>query len=250
MPQIKRVEDKWKHLREGLFGNTEPFVTLEAVTTPIRYGLGEYGCTSLDQHGNMKWDAIESLSALAASTSYGSKDKIDTPEKAAALNRKLIQLGHTVPLEAIQFNFHISGISKTCGAQLSRHRCGQGHVSASRRFKKAMPRYVYPTLDYFEHESQVNVIFNLLSHQNEMAFLKYQELLKGEVYPKLHKEDARMILAVSYATERSQWMNARALRDLFRLRLASDSEWEIRRLAWMIFDLVKPLMPSLFDDIV
>lgn len=49
--------------------------------------------------------------------------------------------------------------------------------------------------------------------------------------------------------ERVWWINARALRDFFRLRLAPDAEWEIRRIALMLYDIVIELTPSLFEDI-
>ena len=65
----------------------------------------------------------------------------------------------------------------------------------------------------------------------------------------IHKEDARFVIPVSTATERSWWINVRALRDFFRLRLAKDAEWEIRRLAQMMFNIVYPLLPSLFEDV-
>lgn len=40
----------------------------------------------------------------------------------------------------------------------------------------------------------------------------------------IHKEDARLVIPVSTATERTWWINVRALRDFFRLRLAKDAE--------------------------
>jgi hypothetical protein len=33
------LKDPWKHLREGLFGNVEPEITLEAVTCPLAPSL-------------------------------------------------------------------------------------------------------------------------------------------------------------------------------------------------------------------
>jgi thymidylate synthase ThyX len=65
----------------------------------------------------------------------------------------------------------------------------------------------------------------------------------------MHKEDARFVIPVSTATERSWWINMRAFRDFLRLRLAPDAEWEIRRLAQIMFNMVYPLMPSLLEDI-
>jgi thymidylate synthase (FAD) len=266
MARFERIKDKWKHLREGLYGNVEPKVTLEAVTVPLRRGSQndiesarfdprKYHYLTKPYINTLDWDSIEQLPALAAGVSYGSKEKMESDsEKAIALNRNLIKRGHFTPLEAIQLNFHISGISKACGAQISRHRIGQGHVSASRRFKTAEPKFIYPVLDYIDNETYVEGAYSLISASNRDAYETYVDIREGKRgycgQPPLHKEDARVVLPISYATERTWWINVRALRDFFRLRLAADSEWEIRRLAWMMYDMVAPLLPSLFEDLM
>lgn len=244
------MKDPWKHLREPLFGNTEPEVRLEAVTCPVIKNIKPeplywLDISGEDIDGQVDWRKIEQLPAIAAGTSYGSREKITgDPEKARKLNKKLIGLGHHTPLESIQFNFHISGISKACGAQMSRHRIGQGHVSASRRFQEQKPRFVYPMLEYYTDQYAVGPIYAELEQINEKAYETYR-VLRDDFCAK--KEDARLVMPVSTATERSWWVNARALRDFLRLRLAPDAEWEIRRLANMILDVVKPLTPSLFE---
>jgi thymidylate synthase (FAD) len=259
MAKFERVEDKWKHLRKDLYGNVEPKVKLEAITMPL------YPCTDLEgnpkeepefQYDHTCYDniygihfkAIEQLPAIAAGVSYGSKEKMENDsERAIKLNKKLISQGHLTPFESVQLNFFVSGISKICGAQISRHRVGQGHVSASRRFQTAEPRFVYPTLDYIDDEGEAS---SYLSRLSQIYSESYQYYYKWFRDMGLHKEDSRLCLPISYATERTWWINVRALRDFFRLRLAADSEWEIRRLAWMMYDLVCPLMPSLFEDIL
>ena len=161
---ILTMDDPWKDLRKDLFGNVEPEVKLEGITMPISYRSQEYvdekdwmidgGYWIPSEEFGVEWADIEKLPALAAGTSYGSKEKLKgDPERAIKLNKNLIKMGHHTPLEAIQLNFHISGISKTCGAQVSRHRVGQGHVSASRRFQEQKPAFVYPMLSYIKDEN-------------------------------------------------------------------------------------------------
>jgi len=234
MAKFERVNDKWAELRRGLdlFGAVELEVRLAAITTPI-------GSEASRQH------ATEMIPAVAASVSYGSTEAIQmNPDRALALNKKLIIMGHHTPLEAIQFNFFVTGISKSCGAQISRHRIGQGHVSSSRRFQSGDVGFIYPLLDYIDDKEVVRNLLLEYSRLNQMVAREYKAKLAGAV----KKEDARLVLPVSRATQRYWFINARALRDFLRLRLASDSEWEIRRLAWMLFDIVKPMLPSLFYD--
>jgi thymidylate synthase (FAD) len=262
MPKFERVEDRWAMLRKDLYGNVEPEVTLEAITLPVKYpaehvvgnrvdsftDMLQVNLSRPDLAGPARIDArdIEQLPAIAAGVSYGSKEKLEgDSERCIKLNRKLIEQGHHTPLEAIQLNFFVSGISKACGAQISRHRAGQGHVSASRRFKTAGAGFIYPTYEYLDKE-RVLVELEIDELNNKASYGRYETKRKSGV----KKEDARMVLPVSYATERSWFINARALRDFFRLRLAADAEWEIRRVAWMMYDMVVGLLPSLFEDMV
>jgi thymidylate synthase (FAD) len=255
------MPDPWKDLREDCFGNVEPRVKLEGITTPLEYPDDSDRPGSIGDSPGVgalvEKREIEIMPALAAGTSYGSREKLEGDlERALKLNRNLIKLGHHTPLEAIQMNFHISGISKACGAQISRHRVGQGHVSASRRFQEQGPRFVYPMLAYLREEETVRMWLQKLSDVNKNAYESYMEMRGRDtdqtdkaVDQYLHKEDARMAIPVSTATERSWWINVRALRDFFRLRLAKDAEWEIRRVAQMMFNISCPLFPSLFEDI-
>jgi thymidylate synthase (FAD) len=268
--RFERVKDKWKDLRKDLYGNVEPEVTLEAITMPIKMGL-DYPRGPLDavhqqiinkdvvttpciKGFNFDFQEIEKLPALAAGVSYGTKDKLENDsDKAIQLNKKLIKMGHLTPLESIQINFGISGISKACGAQISRHRIGQGHTSVSRRYKEAEPYFVYPALGSIDDESEALQMLKNLEAAYDEAFADYsrfRDIHNSSGYKHvMKKEDARLVLPISYATERTWWVNVRALRDFFRLRLAADAEWEIRRLAWMMYDIVVGLLPSLFEDL-
>jgi thymidylate synthase (FAD) len=223
------------------FGNQEPEVILEAVTAPVEVLRKSVSDAEF-------WSTVEAMPAWSAAISYGSREKLaGAHDKKISLNRKLIELGHHTPLESIQFNFHVVGISKACGAQLSRHRIGQGHVSSSRRFQSQGMSFVYPLLAYIKTEAEAKAALNTISDVNKKAFEIYEKLREESG---LHKEDARRVIPVASSQERIWWVNARALRDFFRLRLPKDAEWEIRRMAIMVFNIVSKVAPSLFQDII
>ena len=226
------ISDPWFSLRQSNFGNEEPEIKLIAITTPI----GSYDPE--DPKGN-----IECIPAIAAGTSYNKE--ANSIEKAKALNKKLIKMGHNVPIESIQYNFHITGLSKAAGAQMSRHR-SQNHVSLSRRYTQQQPKFVYPTLNYMKNEDEVEATYKLMSGACENAYRAYKFLIDTGA----KKQDARLVMPVNVATTRNAWANARALRDFFRLRLDPAAEEEIRRLAFMLLDIVYTATPSLFEDIV
>ncbi|MFQ5910743.1 MAG: FAD-dependent thymidylate synthase, partial [Thermoplasmata archaeon] len=63
------------------------------------------------------------------------------------------------------------------------------------------------------------------------------------------KQDARFVLPNACESKIVVTMNARSLRNLLRLRLARDAQWEIRKLATKMFDLVYEVAPELFEDL-
>lgn len=222
------MQDRWKSLRSELcFGNVEPEVDLVAITQP---------------QGILKNWYTEDLPALLAPVSYGSE--IDNYEKAENLNRKLIKMGHHVPLEFCAFQFRLTGISKSCSSQIARHWMSS-QVSSLRRYRTQDTKFVYPMLSNETDEEFVRTLYGLLSTHNELAMAIYQTLRHAGV----PKQDARRVIPVCSAVEKYLCINARSLRNFFHLRLASNAEWEIRRLAEIILGIVTGVTPSLFEDI-
>lgn len=228
--------DPWRHLRENLFGNVEPEVKLISVSTPVElHDTGQLlyeGVTTVN---------IEAQVAKAAAVSTGVE-----PKDVSKLNKNLIALRHYTPLEAVQFSFHVSGISKACGAQISRHRIGQGHVSSSRRYQSQEPAFVYPILEKVTDPQTAAITYDRLNDIYQASFLEYTRLRSMGI----SKGDARYLVPVASAQERIWWINARALRDFFGLRLHASAESEVRRLANLLLGIVSVVTPTLFFDFI
>ena len=238
------MTDKWKKLRdEGLWANVEPEVELRSMTVPVTIEDDVYvqPVTELRFCPNYKWSksGIESQVSEAAIVSTGAQVKDQD-----SLVRKLINMGHHTPLEAIQFNFRITGISKACGAQMSRHRVGQGHVSSSRRYQTQGIQFVYPLLENIDDEDVARRAYCVIQDSYKQAYSEYQGLRSLGV----KKGDCRYLIPTASASERIWWVNARALRDFLRLRLHPTAEAEIRRLANLLLDIVIKITPTLFED--
>jgi thymidylate synthase (FAD) len=234
------MQDKWRHLREKLWANAELSVELIAMTIP-----GSFDNEDSSHYFNASGvrfyaEHVEPIVAQAASVSTGV-----TTKNHASLTRKLIELKHYTPLEAIQFNFRITGISKACGAQMSRHRIGQGHVSSSRRYQEQSVEFVYPLLDNINSEVTARAVYATTSDSYKAAYDKYLSLRHLGV----KKGDARYLIPTASAQSRIWWINARALRDFLTLRLDQAAEPEIRRLALTVLTIVTKLTPNLFYDI-
>lgn len=227
------MEDKWTYLRKDLFGNVEPEVTLIGISSPVT--LVESGKFEPVLDDN----AIEAQVANAASVSTGV-----TPKEALDLNRKLIKMGHHVPLEFCTYTFLISGISKACSSQISRTRISS-IVSSSRRYQTQKAAFVYPPMLGVTDESVVKRAYSLLSEANEEALTRYNTMRKEGI----KKGDARYVMPVGCAVSKAWHINARSLRNFLNLRLDPAAEEEIQRVAYKILNIVVKVTPSLFEDI-
>lgn len=234
------IIDKWKHLRGGLWANIEPSVELIGMTVTGGIDVDSHGTSYFRSEGLcFHPEHFNRFISDVATVSTGTK-----PKDHESLNRKLIQLGHHTPLEVIQYTFKVSGISKAAAAQISRHRIGQGHVSSSRRYQEQGVSFVYPLLDNIEDEQDAKQAYILIQDTYQQAYANYIGLRKLG----LKKGDARYVIPTASAQERVWWINARALRDFLRLRLHPTAEAEVRRLSYMILNLVSAITPTLFED--
>jgi len=116
---------------------------------------------------------------------------------------------------------------------------------STRYIDKSQAKFVYNTYHYIDDEKTVKILYSADSDCVTQAIQRY-ELLRclGA-----RKEDARKVIPVSYATSCYMQINARSLRNLFKLRLDKKAEWEIARLATVMYDLVMMTAPSLFEDL-
>ena len=64
----------------------------------------------------------------------------------------------------------------------------------------------------------------------------------------VRKEDARFVLPNAAETRIVMTMNFRELRHFFRLRLAPEAQWEIRRVALEILKQLAPHAPTVFGE--
>ncbi|MEA2102407.1 MAG: FAD-dependent thymidylate synthase [Thermodesulfobacteriota bacterium] len=223
--------DRWQYLRKGLFRNEEPLIKLIGVTAPSEEMCRE-GVTT------------ETLPAYTARQSHESQG---TYEDDLHLNQKLIKWGHDTPLEAVQFVYLVTGVSKSLAGQWTRHRQGIGWTFRSTRYVKASENtFVYPALEYMDSENAVREIYAVYDREHRHAIDTYAALREKGV----RNQELRRLMPVGWATSAYVYTNARALRHFFALRLSRAAEWEIRRLAYNMFDQVMQVAPTLFEDIV
>lgn len=147
--------------------------------------------------------------------------------------------GHMSVFEHAYFTFHVSGISRACLAQLTRHR----HFSPSVRSQRYCDEstigcIIPPTVT----EEQYDILMQSYSDSiDKYAFLTSSGMAK---------EDARMVLPNAAETELYMSMNARALIEASHLRLCNRAQDEIRTMFGKMKEEVKKVSPEIAEMMV
>lgn len=186
-------------------------------------------------------------------------------EKKENLIGHMLQRGHFGPTEHVSATFTIEGISRSCMAQITRHRHASFDVQSMRyvRFDEVKPGQAVveiPELSdpglpgrnaefggEFHAEQSDDAI--LLTRQQiywdaiEHSFARYQELLDWGVAP----EHARMVLPIGTEVNLVVSLNARMLMHLFDMRTAADAQGEIQEVSGEILQLSKEWCPGVFE---
>ncbi|MEE8183548.1 MAG: FAD-dependent thymidylate synthase [Thermoplasmata archaeon] len=161
-------------------------------------------------------------------------------EEYGAFIRRVVKKGHESVIEHVSFTFRIEGVSRALTHQLVRHRIASYSQRSQRYVDEGEFEYVMPPNVERDEEAR-------------KLFVDFMEKSK-ELYDRLRgmgirKQDARFVLPNACESKIVVTMNARSLRNFFHLRMARGAQWEIRKLATKMFDLVHDVAPELFEDL-
>jgi thymidylate synthase (FAD) len=181
----------------------------------------------------------EVVEAVSIDSDVGEMDAVDTSldEKTAEMIRKFVNRGHFGVLEHSNFTFAVEGISRSCMAQITRHRHVSFDVQSMRYVNVEDADTVRP--DTFD-DTDVS-----MDIEADYAFSTYKHLLDQDV----PKEDARMVLPIGTKVNLTMTMNLRTLAHIQNLRAKANSQWEIRKLTNKIIDEAKKCAPITIECI-
>ncbi len=242
---------------------TEPEIYITAAMKPIDEAVDAF-FAARGQNGAMipRGGGVESCVVLGSRSCYESYDR---GREHAAHCEHVIASGHTSVLEHAVFQVVLTGISRSCGRELLRHR----HLSPSERSQRYCDssdiRFVIPPLDLFSYDvwRRGTKAFEETHDAKEISArwcefddfynLCYQSLRcytlrlsRGNT--KQHKEAARKALLESAETLIVFTGNVRAYRNLFEKRCSSHADAEIRRCCCRLYEKMLPLAPNLLSD--
>ncbi len=238
-----------------------------ALSAIMKESLLEWGRTTLKVTLLAYTPEPEKTVAAAAKLCYSSAgiDEIEeglTPERVGRFLGTLSDVGHESPVEHVSFTFGIEGVSRSLLAQITRHRIASFSVKSQRYVKEGGFSYVVPPeidacpaarerfaaameRDRRDYEE----LFTLLFERRKAEYLAEgkSEDEAAKAAEKSAAEDARFVLPNACETQLVLTMNARSLRNFFRLRCCNRAQWEIRALADEMFRLVYAVAPGLFE---
>ena len=156
------------------------------------------------------------LISEAAGMCYGKGDY--NPKRV----RRCIANGHTSVIEHASATFRIEGISRSCLAQLTRHRMASFSVMSQRYCTiEGGDWYVMPQ-SFTDNGEEV-----MFEAAMDRAKRDYLHAIEKGIKP----EDARFMLPEATKTNLVMTINARSLMNFLKLRLDKSAQWEIRELA-------------------
>ncbi len=175
----------------------------------------------------------EELLEHAGRVCYRSESRGDP----AKFLRARLREGHESLIEHASATFEISGISRACSHQLVRHRIASYSQESQRYVDMSDPALVIP--DEIAENPRARAAWEgFVEHVKST----YQELRELGIL----KEDARFVLPNAAETRIIVTMNFRELLHFFRLRITPEAQWEIRRMALTMLELLTPHAPAVF----
>jgi thymidylate synthase (FAD) len=190
-------------------------------------------------------------------------DGDDLEERKETLISHLLSHGHYGPFEHANAVFAVKGISRSCMAQITRHRHVSFDVQSMRyvSFDDVDPADVAegemvvtpPSAsdpDWVGRNQQTGQVDEAMVEERERVFQEsvsrsveeYQRLLDLGMPP----EDARFVLPIGTEVNMVMSMNARMLMHVADMRAAADAQWEIRDMTERVLDLASEWCPITF----
>lgn len=148
---------------------------------------------------------------------------------------------HSSTIEHLSYTFDIDGISRACLQELARHRMANLSVKSTRYTLKELKDAEIDQFDDF-----------LVSVDESIDFYNIDMLLNIRRMLRLNisNDKLKYMLPEAYKTSLTWTINARSLQNFLSLRTDRSALWEIRDLAYEIYDAVPEDHTFLFNEFI
>lgn len=190
----------------------------------------------------------------AIRTCWNSHDKSDNlgEKDLDLMKRVLLQYRHDSCGEHCVFNFFIQGISRLNLMELTRHRLASYSVKSTRYTLKELRNESEFTIKDKERASKY---INLTDNNNVdecsiQALENVRRLVNNAVNYNVTQDLIKYALPECYKTDLTFSINVRSLRNLLKLRTSKSAHFEIRNLAYKLYEALPEEFKFLFADVI
>lgn len=190
----------------------------------------------------------------AIRTCWDSHDKSDNlgEKDLDLIKRVVLQNFHESVCEHCVFNFFIQGISRLNLMELTRHRLASYSVKSTRYTLKELRNETEFTIKDKERASKY---INLTDNNNVdecsiQALENVRRLVNNAVNYNVTQDLIKYALPECYKTDLTFSINVRSLRNLLKLRTSKTAHFEIRNLAYKLYEALPEEFKFLFSDVI
>ena len=190
----------------------------------------------------------------AIRTCWDSHDKSDNlgEKDLDLIKRVILQNKHESCGEHCVFNFFIQGISRLNLMELTRHRLASYSVKSTRYTLKELRNESEFTIKDKERASKY---INLTDNNNVdecsiQALENVRRLVNNAVNYNVTQDLIKYALPECYKTDLTFSINVRSLRNLLKLRTSKSAHFEIRNLAYKLYEALPEEFKFLFKDVI
>lgn len=189
--------------------------------------------------------------------SFGNSDDMG-PKDCALVTRVGNQMKHSSTLEHLNYNFRLQDFSRALLQELARHRIASISVKSTRYTLKELENEE-PFIDYYSHTDTPENIdidrvakYCVLTENDEInniiaIALENLRWLKAQKVP---NDIAKFAIPDAYKTRCIWTINARSLQNFLSLRTPPTAMWEIRKLAYAIYEALPKEHRYIFEEFV
>ena len=186
--------------------------------------------------------------AHAIRTCWQSFDKSDEggEKDKALIDRVGNKFKHASTMEHLVYTFYIQGVSRALLQELARHRLASPSVKSTRyTLKELKEGEPFIEDDYIGAEKFIVLTGNA---PVDSASIKALNNLQGILKSGVSNDLAKFCLPESYKTELTWTINARSLQNFLTLRSNKAALWEIRKMAYAIYNTLPEEHQYLFEE--
>ena len=188
----------------------------------------------------------------AIRTCWQSFDKSDNggPKDQELIERVGNKFKHSSTLEHLTYNFYIKGISRALLQELSRHRMASLSVKSTRYTLKELKNEQEFSNNKDDTKRAEKYLVLTGNEKVDFASILALNNLREILISGISNDIAKYCLPESYKTELTWTINARSLQNFLKLRSSKAALWEIRKMAFKIFEALPQDHKYIFDEYI